>query len=133
MFGVFGKKTSTARGDYGKKDESLFNKGVKFIAEKSGSVADVASTVGDIAGVGAGLAAMTGVGAPIAAGLTAVAGGAKGLAAGARIAGSAAKGTLAAEQAVDAARRGDIMGAVQAGKSAGANFASARKGIQRTK
>ena len=132
----FGKKSSHARGDYGKKDESIFHKGVKFIAEKSGSIADVASTVGDVAGVGAGIAAATGIGAPVAAGLTAIAGGAKGLAGVSRVAGSAARGTLAAETAIDKARSGDIMGAVQAGKSAGASFMSAKggaKAIQRTR
>jgi len=132
---IFGKKTSHSRGNYGKKDESIFHKGVKFIAEKAGSVADVAGTVGDVAGVGAAAAATTGL-EPVAAGLLAVAGGAKGIAAGARVAGSAARGTLAAETAIDKARSGDIMGAVQAGKSAGAQFASAKggaKAIQRTR
>lgn len=130
MFNVFGSKKTTNH-DYGKKEDGFFNKGIKFIAAHSGQVADVAGTVGDIAGVGAGIAAATGVGAPIAAGLTAIAGGSKALAGGARIAGSAARGTLAAEQAVDLARSGDIVGAVKAGKSAGANLMAAKKGIQR--
>ena len=141
FFGLFGKKSSHARGDYGKKDESIFHKGVKFVAEKAGSVADAASKVGDIAGtVASGAATLAGGAAmiglePVAAGLGAVAAGAKGVQGvsslvgkGAKVAGAAAQGTLAAERAIDRARSGDIMGAVAAGKTAGTQFAAARSG-----
>ena len=47
---IFGKKTSSSNGDYGKKDESIFSKGVKFVAENAGSVADAASSVADVSG-----------------------------------------------------------------------------------
>jgi len=146
FFGLFGKKSSHAKGDYGKKDESIFHKGVKFVAEKASSVADAADKVGDIAGtVGnvsatlAGGAAMIGL-EPVAAGLGAVAAGAKGVQGvaslvgkGAKVAGAAAQGTLAAETAIDRARSGDIMGAVKAGKGAASQFASARAGARGVK
>ena len=141
LFGLFGKKTSQAKGDYGKKDESIFHKGVKFVAEKAGSVADAAGKVSDIAGtVASGAATLAGGAAviglePVAAGLGAVAAGAKGVQGvsslvrkGASVAGSAAQGTLAAETAINRARAGDIMGAVKAGKTAGSQFASAKSG-----
>ena len=143
LFGLFGKKTSHAKGDYGKKDESIFQKGIKFVAEKAGSVADVADKVGDVAGtVASGAATLAGGAAmiglePVAAGLGAVAAGAKGVqgvsslvGTGARTAGAAAKGTLAAERAIDRARSGDIMGAVAAGKAAGAQFGAAKAGSE---
>lgn len=138
---IFGKKTSRTRGDYGKKDESIFSKGVKFVAEHAQSVADAASDVGDVAGtIASGAATLAGGAAaiglePVAAGLGAVAAGAKGVqgvsslvGAGARTAGAAARGTMAAETAIDRARSGDIMGAVQAGKAAGAQFGAAKSG-----
>ena len=141
FFGLFGKKTSHAKGDYGKKDESIFTKGVKFVAEKAGSVADAADQVGDIAGtVASGAATLAGGAAliglePVAAGLGAVAAGAKGVqgvsslvGTGARTAGAAARGTMAAERAIDRARSGDIMGAVEAAKTTGAQFKAARAG-----
>ena len=37
FFGIFGKKKSTATKNYGKKDESIFHKGIKFVAENTGS------------------------------------------------------------------------------------------------
>lgn len=141
FFGLFGKKSSHARGDYGKKDESLFSKGVKFVAEKAGSVADAADKVSDIAGTVGNVSATLAGGAaaiglePVAAGLAGVAGVAKGVqgvsslvGTGARTAGAAARGTMAAERAIDRARSGDIMGAVAAGKSAGAQFGAAKAG-----
>ena len=138
---IFGKKTSTKRGDYGKKDEGIFSKGIKFVADHAQSVADAATSVGDIAGtVASGAATLAGGAAliglePVAAGLGAVAGAAKGVqgvsslvGSGARTAGAAAKGAMAAETAIDRARSGDIMGAVQAGKVAGAQFGAAKAG-----
>ena len=139
--GIFGKKSSQSKGDYGKKDESIFQRGIKFVAEKAGSVADVADKVSDISGaIGSGAATLAGGAAliglePVAAGLGAVAAGAKGVQGistlvgkGARTAGAAAKGTLAAERAVDRARSGDIMGAIEAGKTAGVQFGAAKAG-----
>ena len=35
FFGVFGKKNKGGSKDYGKKDESIFHKGIKFVAEKA--------------------------------------------------------------------------------------------------
>lgn len=149
---IFGKKHNS-KNDYGKKDESLFHKGVKVIAEKAGSVADVASKVADVsgtiasgAGVLAGGAAAIGL-EPVAAGLAGVAGVAKGVqgvstlvSKGARAAGAGAKGVLAGEAAIDKARRGDFLGAIKSSKEAGAQLKSAksqsaglRKDIERRK
>ena len=138
---IFGKKTSSSNGDYGKKNESLFHRGIKFVAEKAGSVADVADKVSDISGtIASGAATLAGGAAviglePVAAGLGAVAAGAKGVqgvsslvGTGARTAGAAAKGTLAAERAIDRARSGDVMGAIEAAKTTGAQFKAARAG-----
>ena len=138
---IFGKKTSSSNGDYGKKHESLFHRGIKFVAEKAGSVADVADKVSDISGtIASGAATLAGGAAviglePVAAGLGAVAAGAKGVqgvsslvGTGARTAGAAAKGTLAAERAIDRGRRGDVMGAIEAAKTAGAQFKAAGAG-----
>jgi uncharacterized phage infection (PIP) family protein YhgE len=149
--GIFGKKTSSSNGDYGKKDESIFQRGIKFVADKAGSVADAADKVSDISGtIASGAATLAGGAAfiglePVAAGLGAVAAGAKGVQGistlvgkGAKTAGAAARGTLAAERAIDRAQRGDIMGAIEAGKTAGTQFKAAgagasviRKDIQR--
>ena len=141
FFGIFGKKKSTASKNYGKKDESIFQKGIKFVAEKAGSVADVADKVGDVAGTIGNVSATLAGGAaaiglePVAAGLGAVAAAGKGVqgisslvGTGDRTAGAAARGTLAAERAVDFARAGDITGAIAAGKAAGAQFGAARAG-----
>lgn len=138
---IFGKKTSSSNGDYGKKHESLFHRGIKFVAEKAGSVADVADKVSDVAGTIGNVSATLAGGAaaiglePVAAGLGVVAAGAKGVQGvstlvgkGARVAGTAAKGTLAAETAIDAARRGDVMEAIRGAKSAGAQFKAAKSG-----
>ena len=131
---IFGKKTSSAKGDYGKKDESIFKKGIKFVADNAQSVADAASGVADVSGAIASGAAAIGL-EPVAAGLGAVAAGAKGVQGistlvgkGASVAGTAAKGAMAADVAIDRARSGDIMGAVQAGKVAGAQFGAAKSG-----
>ncbi len=141
FFGIFGKKKHGGSKNYGKKDESIFHKGIKFVAEKAGSVADVADKVADISGTVGNVTATLAGGAaaiglePVAAGLGAVAGVAKGVqgasslvSTGARSAGAAARGTLAAERAIDAARSGDLMGAVAAGKAAGAQFGAAKAG-----
>ena len=141
FFDIFGKKTSHAKGDYGKKDESIFHKGIKFVAEKAGSVADVADKVGDVAGTIGNVSATLAGGAaaiglePVAAGLGAVAAAGKGVqgvsslvSSGARTAGAAAKGTLAAETAIDRARSGDIMGAIDAAKTTGAQSKAAKAG-----
>jgi len=151
FFGLFGKKNKGGSKDYGKKDESIFQKGIKFVAEKAGSVADVADKVGDVAGTIGNVSATLAGGAaaiglePVAAGLGVVAAAGKGVqgvsslvGTGARTAGAAAKGTLAAERAIDRARAGDLTGAIAAGKTAGAQFGAAkagasnvRKGIER--
>ena len=141
---IFGKKTSSSNGDYGKKDESIFRKGMKFVAENAGSVADAASNVGDIAGsVAAGAATLAGGAAmiglePVAAGLGAVAGAAKGVQGGAALVGrgamaakTGAQTARAADIAVQRAKRGDIMGAIEAGKIAKAGAENTRKQIQR--
>ncbi len=135
---IFGKKNSS-KNNYGKKDESIFHKGLKFVADKADSVADVAKSVADVsgtiasgAGVLAGGAAAIGL-EPVAAGLAGVAGVAKGVqgvstlaSKGARAAGAGAKGALAGEAAIDAARRGDFMGAIKSSKEAGAQLKSAK-------
>lgn len=149
---IFGKKNKS-KNDYGKKDESIFHKGLKFIAEKADGVADAAKSVANVsgtiasgAGVLAGGAAAIGL-EPVAAGLAGVAGVAKGVqgistlaSKGARAAGAGAKGALAGEAAIDAARRGDFMGAIKSGEQAAAEFKKAgsegsglRKDIERRK
>ena len=143
---IFGKKTSSSNGDYGKKDESVFTKGLKFVSENAGSVADAASKVGDIAGtVASGAATLAGGAAmiglePVAAGLGAVAAGAKGVQGAAGLVGrgamaarTGAQTAQAADIAVSRARRGDLMGAVEAGKIAKAGAESTRKQIQRVR
>jgi hypothetical protein len=149
---IFGKKNKS-KNDYGKKDESIFHKGLKFIAEKADGVADAAKSVANVsgtiasgAGVLAGGAAAIGL-EPVAAGLAGVAAGAKAVqgvstlaSKGVRMAGAGAKGVLAGEAAIDKARRGDFMGALKSGEKAGAEFKKAgtegsglRKDIERRK
>ena len=143
---IFGKKTSSSNGDYGKKDESVFRKGLKFVAENAGSVADAADKVGNISGmVASGAATLAGGAAmiglePVAAGLGAVAGAAKGVqgisglvSRGAGAARTGAQAATAADIAVQRAQRGDIMGAIQAGKIAKAGAENTRKQIQRVR
>ena len=142
----FGSKKKT-NNDYGKKQTSVFGRGLKFISDHAGAAEDIANEVGSIAGmvgnvagVAAPILAATGVGAPLAGVAAGIAGAGKAIQGGAALvskaAGTARTGTEAArgaEVAIDRLRGGDIRGAVEAGGFAAERAGDFRKAIERKK
>ena len=141
---VFGKKHVKKSSDLGRKDDSLFTKGTKFVAEHAtgiGNISDkigsIAGTIGTVAGIAAPLAAATGIGAPLAGALAGVAATAKTVQGGAALVSKGARtaraGAVAAQEGVRAAedmRRGNFMGAMKHGAAAAKSGQAARTGAK---
>ena len=145
----FGKKQLGS--SQGKKEESIFKKGWKWVGthadpikKAADSVASVAGTIGDVAAAAlpftAEIPIVGEVGAGAAAGGKLIQAGAKGVSKVAGAAGSAYRAEQAAERGIDAARHHQwgsavIEGvkAVEEGKTAYTQAQAARKSIQRKK
>ena len=142
MFG-FGKKQSHAT-PYGKKQESIFKKGFKWIGKSSApiksaadSVADVSGTIGNIAATALPFTAEIPVVGELVGGAAVLGKGvqyaAKGVSSVAGTASSAYKAGSAAERGIDAARHHRLGEAISQGKEAVKQGKATRKGIQRGK
>ena len=150
MFNFFGKKHSSSSSP-GKKEESVFRKGWKWVGEHADpvkkaadTVASVAGTIGDVATAALPFTAEIPIVGEVVAGAAAggklIQAGAKGVSKVAGAAGSAYRAEQAAERGIDAARHHQwgsavIQGvkAVEEGKTAYTQAQAARKSIERKK
>tara|TARA_R100000963_G_scaffold33325_1_gene25595 strand:+ start:1046 stop:1519 length:474 start_codon:yes stop_codon:yes gene_type:complete len=157
MFNFFGKKQPPTRSQ-GKKEESIFKKGWKWVGTHADpikrvadSVASVAGTIGDVASAALPFTAEIPIVGEVVAGAAAggklIQAGAKGVSKVAGAAGSAYRAEQAAERALGHAHRGiddarhhrwgaalsEGVQAVEEGKTAYTQAQAARKSIQRKK
>ena len=143
MFNFFGKKHSSSSSP-GKKEESVFKKGWKWVGshadpikKAADSVASVAGVVGDVAAAALPFTAEIPIVGEVVAGAAAggklIQAGAKGVSKVAGAAGSAYRAEQAAERGIDAARHHQWGAAVREGQTAYTQAQAARRSLERRK
>ena len=138
----FGKKQLGS--SQGKKEESIFKKGWKWVGthadpikKAADSVASVAGTIGDVAAAALPFTAEIPIVGEVVAGAAAggklIQAGAKGVSKVAGAAGSAYRAEQAAERGIDAVRHHQWGSAVREGKTAYTQAQASRRGLERRK